>query len=372
MAANAEKLQRELEQITSEYESNFAGQSRATRDIGMIDSLIKRAQALVAQLDHLPASIRGAELEAIRTAAREAATMYQAERTAIARAKEAGPQLEQFGEQASTANFIFAMYARHFAGQTRSTRDQALLAEMVEDLKAAEKRMVAVNKEKPSQEFNRDIEVVRTSLAQYQKELGEIAKAQASGTVDDQANLLGGLANSQFAIYADHFAGKSRATRRPALLARMVDSLKRIRSEMHKIREGGYAEEFHVRNIGIVEEQLKAYETELAEVRKVRQSTPIGDILGNLGGAANELFAEYRDNFGGKDRATVELARLGRVCDALYEIRRQMLELGRIEPTDSNDQNIDIVTQQLAMYEGEHEAIATVQKGRTQEKSVSA
>jgi hypothetical protein len=373
MAANAQKLQSELDQITTEYQANFAGQSRATRDLGLIDQLVKRTQAVLDQVDHLPASIRGPDLEAVRLAARETLGMYQTERGAIARAKDAGPQIELFGEQASTANFTFACYGRHFAGQSRTTRDQGLLAELVEDLKACEKRMQALSKEKPSPDFARDLEVVRASLAQYQKELAEIAKAQSTGTPDERANLLGALANAQFEIYATLFAGKSRPTRRPALLQRVTDNLKRIRREMGKLKDSGFAEEFHLKNIAIVDEQVTAYERELGEIRKARQSTPMSEILGLLGGAANELFAEYREQFAGKDRGTVELARLGRICDALGEIRRQMLELGRVEPSDSNDQNVEIVTQQLAMFENEYEAVATAQKSRgAEDKGVSA
>ncbi len=373
MAANADKLQRELDSISSDYESNFAGQSRATRDLALMDKLLARTKALVEQVEVVPTSIRGPELEAIRNSARDMITMYQSERAAIARAKDAGPQIQSFGEQASTANFTFALYARHFAGQNRSTRDLGLLAEMVEDLKQVEKRMHAINKEKPSPDFGRDIDVVSTSLQQYQRELGEIGKAQAMGTPEERANLLGGLANSQFEIYAHHFAGKSRSTRRPGLLARVVDNLKRIKADMKKLHDGGFTEEFHVKNMGIVDEQVAAYDKELGEIRKARRETPMGDILGMLGGAANELFAEYREHFAGKDRTKVELARLSRLADGLNEIRRQMIELGNVEGSDSNDQNIEIVTQQLAMFEGEYEAIATAQRTQAaQDKGVSA
>src|SRR5678810_314982 len=152
MAANADKLQRDLDSISSEYEQHFAGQSRATRDLAHMDSLISRIQGVISQIDHVPASIRGPDLDKLLQSARESLQMYQTERGAITRAKDAGPQIEQFGELASTANFTFALYARHFAGQNRSTRDAGLLAEMVEELKQCEKRMTALNKEKPSQD----------------------------------------------------------------------------------------------------------------------------------------------------------------------------------------------------------------------------
>ena len=94
-------------------------------------------------------------------------------------------------------------------------------------------------------------------------------------------------------------------------------------------------------------------------------------VRAELVAAANELFAEYRENFAGKDRGAVELARLGRICDGLVEIRKQMLELGRVEPSDQNDRNIEIVTQQLASFENEFEAVKQVQ-ANAPSKGVSA
>ena len=45
---------------------------------------------------------------------------------------------------------------------------------------------------------------------------------------------------------------------------------------------------------------------------------------------------------------------------------------GHVEPSESNDQNVEIVTQQLAMFESEYEAIVTAQKSQAQDKGVSA
>lgn len=376
MAVSSDKLQRELESITAEYEEHFAGQSRATREVSRINSLVQRLETLLGQIEMIPASLRSGEVTALRDSVRETLGLYQNERQAIQRAKEAGPQIEAFAEAASTANFTFALYARNFAGQNRSTRDAGLLAEMIEDLKACEKRMVSINKEKPSPDFQRDIDIVQQSLAQYQREIIEVQKAQAVGDATERANLLGALANAQFEIYGTQFAGKSRTTRRPALLQRVCDNLKRVKGEMVKLRDAHFREEFHMNNIAIVEEQLAMYEKELGEIRKARQATAMADLLGMLGGSANELFAEYREHFAGKDRGSVELARLGRICDQLGEIRRQMIELGRVEPSDSNDQNIDIVTQQLSMFESEYEAIAQVKRqaaggGGAQEKGIT-
>ena len=44
------------------------------------------------------------------------------------------------------------------------------------------------------------------------------------------------------------------------------------------------------------------------------------------------------------------------------EIRRQMLDLSMAEDNEVNARNLEIVTEQLMMFEGEYEAVAQVQK----------
>jgi hypothetical protein len=363
MANNlVENLGKELEQIDREYASDFAGHSRLTRDVTQMDRMIKRTASIVDQVDRIPSAAQGADLARVRDAATESLRMYKAEREAIVKAQAVGPTFEQFSMEATSANFVFARYLRHFAGKDRSTRDVALLGEMVEDLRQIDKRMTAVLEEsKKAGEFERDRQVVRDSLAQYQKEIELIEEAQKSGTPDDQASVLATLANNQFAVYQGHFAGEPRVSRRPALLMRVVGTLKKIRERMVALRDGGLQIEFNDKNIGIVEDRLKTYDAELAEVRKVRQATPMTEIMGELGGAANKLFDEYRGNFADKARNVADMPRLASICDKLGEIRRQMVDMSFAEDSEMNQKNLDIVTEQLVMFEGEYEAVARAQ-----------
>jgi hypothetical protein len=145
---------------------------------------------------------------------------------------------------------------------------------------------------------------------------------------------------------------------------RVVTTLKKIKEAMWKVRDDGLDVEFNDRNIQIVENRLEAYEAELAEVRKVRQATSMSAIMSELGGAANKLFDEYRENFADKARNKADADRLGNICDKLYEVRRQMMELSSAEESEMNEKNLDIVTQQLLLFESEFEA---VQRARAKE-----
>jgi len=309
------------------------------------------------RIDQIPTAAQGPDLIRLRDAASQNLKIYMNERKAIERAQEVGPTFEAFSAEATNANLVFARYARHFAGQDRSTRDLALLGELVEELKQIDKRMGALLEDAKVADFERDRNVVKSNLVQYQSEITHIEEAQKSGTLEQRASILASLANAQFALYQAHFAGEPRVSRRPALLMRIVSSLKKIHERMVAFRDGGLDLEFNTKNISIVEDRLEVYERELAEIRKLRQATSMVDIMGELGGAANKLFDQYRSTFADKPRAEVDIDLLGAICDKLSEIRRQMSEMSWAEENEMNTRNLDIVTDQLVMFEGEYEAV---------------
>ncbi len=358
-----ESLGQELEQIDREYSTDFAGHSRLTRDVDQIDRMIKQTASVLERIDRIPMAAQGPDLARVRTAASQSLDLYKNEREAIVRAQAVGPSFEQFSVEATSANFTFARYVRHFAGKDRGTRDSALLGELVEDLRQIDKRMTQLleSTNKNNADLSRDRQVVRENLASYQKEIDLVEAAQTSGTPEEQASILATLANNQFAAYQTHFAGEPRISRRPALLMRIVATLKKVRQRMAMLREQGLTAEFNDKNMAIVDDRLGVYETELAEVRKIRQATPMTEIMSELGTSANKLFDEYRANFADKARTQADATRLANICDKLGEIRRQMMEMSWAEDSEMNLRNLDIVTEQLVMFEGEFDAVVRAQ-----------
>jgi hypothetical protein len=352
----------DLDKIAARYEAQFAGQSRASRNLDELDAIVKETKAVLARIEAIPAAARGPELSTIADTARENVRIYEQERGLIVEAKQMGPAFDDFAPLAASANLVFAKYARHFAGQSRSTRDLGLLNELAEELEGIAEQMDELIAKSPGSRMKADLDVVRSSIDMYRKEEKEIAKAQTDGTVDDRVNRLAQLANAQFKLYSDHFAGRSRSTRRPALLVRMIASLESYQKQMKQLdkQNGG---DTNRKNIDIVENQLATYRAELVEIRKARQQAPFADLMGMLGGAANELFDEYRKNFSGQDRRTRDLALLSRICDDLADIRRQMIDLSRADANEMNASNLQIVTSQLAQFEEEWEAISKAKGG---------
>ena len=355
-----ETLERELTETTARYDADFAGQSRATRDLSLMDELIARLRSAATDIEKLSAAAgekRTQLLEQVRTQL----AMYENERRAIVDAKSGGSEAAEFARLAASANFVFARYQRHFAGQSRATRDLALLKEMTDDLRTIRQRMSVILAVKPNTSYQTDADLVSKVMDQYQDETKQIERAHSEGSPEERASRLAELANAQFAIYDKHFVDKGRITRRPALLQRVVENLRRIRSSMRELRLTGTTAENNRNTIGIVEGALKHNEQELTEIRKARQAAPLGDIMGMLGGAANDVFEEYRQKFAGKDRRSVDLAAMSVLCDLLGEVARQMADMGRTEKNDMNERNLDIVIERLSTYEEEWRAIRDAQ-----------
>jgi hypothetical protein len=360
-----QSLGAELDSIAANYEAQFAGQSRATRNLDELDSIVARTKEVLQRLEAIPSAARSKDLQELVEIAQKNLAMYAQERELIVRAKQSGPELEEFAPLATSANLIFARYARHYAGQSRSTRDLAQLEEMHAELAKIHTGMKAVLlKARAKGPLEGDVKLVGETLEMYKGEIKEIAAAQQRGTPEEQASLLATLANAQFRLYQVHFAGRGRATRRPALLVRMIESLEGIQKRMKKLASTGLKSESNDKNVEIVQSQLDMFRQELGAIRAAKKEASITDLMGMLGGAANEVFGEYEKDFAGKDRRTRDLQLLSDICDRLGEIRRQMIDLERAEANEMNERNLEIVTQQLQSFEAEWERVKEAQESR--------
>ncbi len=351
-------IRNDIDQIGAEYDARFAGQSRVTRDLTALNDIVNRMKRVQADLERMQRNVPAAEFGKLRDTVRQSLQIYETERKEIMRVKSLGPDYEDFDALRTQANLVFAKYHRHFAGKARNTRDLGLLAEMIDDLERVGEAMAELAPSVPSGHGTKeDMDLVAQNRQMYVTERGEIVEARGMGTPEEQAGTLAECANGQFKLYDVHFAGRARQTRRPDLLQRMIDSLTQVQDRMKTLRAQHPELTQNVDNIGIVEESLATYRTELDEVRKARQATKFVDLQGMLGGAANEIFNEYGQQFAGQDRRTRSLEALSDLCDRLGEVYRQMWDLGRAEPTEMNDRNLAIVTEQLVMFEREYGAI---------------
>lgn len=362
MADNSFKaLKSRAENVYKRYEAHFGGKPRATRDLDLLDELIDELDDIVDQAKESLNGGRNPAMVSLLDMAQKNRGVYREEREAIVEAKEDGPTSRRASRLSTEANLTFGRYYRHFANEDRRTRDTGLLTELIVEIERIRGEMQELaDQGEPGLESN--LEVVEENLEMYRDEYRAIEEAQQQGTAQEQADVLAALANAQFAIYRAHFAGKPRPTRRPGLLERVVSQLKRIHKRMFELKQGGLGSESNERNMEIVSKNLDVYQSELDQIREARDAVTTEQLVGSLGGEANEVMEEYRRDFAGENRRTRDLEQLSLICDRMCEIAYQMRAIQRDEPSDINAKNFSIVLDSWTMYEEEYRKVEKAQQ----------
>ncbi len=357
MTANLASVNDELNSIFADYDRNFAGRPRATRNSAILSDIIERLESSIGTAKSL-ANGDDSIADTLKTA-NENLDRYLEELEAI-RTIQSDSRVVFAAELAGEANRVFDRYQRHFAGANRATRDYLKLNAMADELVSIEDKMAQLV-EAGVNEAKKDRGVVKEQLSLYRTEIANIKQAQVSGNNSEKVDRYAQLANDQFRLYRVHFSGKSRPSRRVGLLERMKSNLKIYRRYMNDLQKSGFRNTMNQKNIDVVSANIKMYETEIEEVKKAKAAIPVKDLAGNLGGAANEIFQSYRDSFAGKDRSGVDIELLSDLCDGLHDIVLQMKEISNEIDIEANDANLRIVEENLTSYENEYRAIKEAQ-----------
>lgn len=361
---SVEEIQREAQEIFETYDAEFAGQPRASRDVELLDDLIERLEGL---LERARTKLNGGENEALVSVIEQGSEnleIYRTERRAIQEVREGGEGPMRASRLATWANAEFHRYRRHFAGEGRATRDLELLNEMMTELSEIRDGMKELAEGAEIEGLEEDLETVEENLEMYREERERIAEARQDGTLEERASYLAAAANEQFSLYSDLFAGKDRVTRRPKLIRRVIRNLEQIRRRMSELEEEeGDPGPQNERNQEIVDDNLSMYRDELEAIEEARESVAPDQLAGRLGSAANQVFETYREDYAERDRTTRDLDQLGRMCDELYHLARQMEALGAKHDLEMNDENLSVVLENLSLYQSEYDAIAETQEG---------
>lgn len=236
LAWDAAWLRDDLAVEQHRYRRHFAGRSRNTRDVFLLDDLLANTRALVAAYRAVLAKghVEGAADDLGR--ADEFAHMLDRERVAIEEAQAEGDAGQQAEALAQLANDQFGAYGEHFAGHPRVSRRPELLVRIIDALAHIEARMVALQQAGLAEAFHRDnIGIVRERLGAYRTELKAVREAREGASMGDIAGHLGGAANAEINGWTEHFAGRDRRGRELSRLGGMLDRLDEIERQMAAI-----------------------------------------------------------------------------------------------------------------------------------------
>jgi hypothetical protein len=328
-----------VQSIHDRYRSEFAGRSRISRDLSLLDQLIASLEGDAAEAGALADSGELSPLIDTRL------TLYRDERAAIHKAQTGGPDEAVAHRIADWSWLNHRRYVRHFAGKSRPTRDLGLLREIVEEQRRYRDELAKL------------LSQIESNLTMYTTELDAIPAARNEQGAHRRVAVLATAANTQFGLWRDHFAEKSRRTRRAALLRRMIAQLADIHAEMERARDQGIKTETHLGNISKVASRLDLYRRELTLIEQAAASAGPDEIARGLGSDANDQFSAYRTGFAGKARTQVDQEKLGAICDQLQEIVRSMDTLDRTWARPVNAKNLGVVLENLKQYEREHHLI---------------
>lgn len=350
MAVSVDALQTEVDSIHTRYRRGFVGRTRATRDLSLLDQIITDLRNVV---ERIPAS------SPVRATATENLNLYETEHKLIREIQAGGSAVLAGWRLVEWSELDYFRYGRLFAGQNRTTRDNWLLAEMAAEEKqrldgiaGVASRDAKLAEQRGQMERNYEL---------YTKEVREISSARAGLRAAEHARILANLANRQFALYRTNFSGKARASRRPALLRRMISALESVLASMEAVRSLGINTPVHADNINKVRQQVELYRTELPLIETERGRAG-RNVVGMLGDEANQVFAAYRKDFADRSRKSVNAETLSELCEQLHEIARNMEQVEAESPDETNRKNLGIVVDTLKRYEREFQAIVEAQK----------
>ena len=341
-------LRRRLEAIHRQYERHFAGQARVSRDASLLDAMGEELDEVVGELSSLAGSDRS-ELEALIQERRE---LYTTEASTI-RSAQADPRAQEIYEVQTWVRIGNGRYRRHFAGKSRSTRDQGLLKELTSDAERQRSLLEGIGGE----DVEGTIRGLHESIELYRAELEHVERALRESTEEQRSGALARAANLQFELYRDRFVGHPRLSRRPAVLKRVARNLESILSGMQKLQGEPSVGDDNDRNIQIVQERLGFYRAELESIRDAKSESSVGDLVTSLAEAANGVFKRYGEEFAGHDRRTRDPEILSAMIEELYDVARQMEDLQRFAQLPANGANLRLVLDALRLYDHEFDHV---------------
>lgn len=269
-AVLASDLRQWLRDNTERYRRLFAGQARSTRDLGILNEIIEDLERRIGQADALLLRYRDDLLSQLRERSVSNLATYRKEADEIAQAQRAGSPDQRASRLAALANQQFARYRLHFAGKQRISRRRPVLEHILATLTAIHTEMFEVRALGASlPNHGRNIEIVESNLAAYERELQQIRVARSRATRADRIRSLAEAANEIFDRYRAEVAGRPRATRDPAVVAELWELLWPVALEMDDLAREDDADPVGS-NLRKVHDNLRLYELEWDRIGQAR------------------------------------------------------------------------------------------------------
>lgn len=322
------EIQDRSDELHDIYVFRYSNLPRLTRNAALL-------RDIAAEADKLIREARGKSKE-LNSRLMQRARLYKQELGEIEKAQKNGPHAISAANVGGDANAVFHRYRRSFAGKARLSRDLHQLSEMLEDLRGIADAFEVIADSWPNEAIKKDLQAVNNNLELYRTERDEIQRLREEMSPEEAVAATAEWANELFGVYRRQFAGLSRLSRRPGLLARMIASLKEAGETMERFRARGVATDTLDKNLELVRGQIATWESEHAAIVDSRTQADIYAVLESLAKERDAVWATYNTDFAGQSRDTRDLETLGGLLDRANEVARQARELHRVYELDES------------------------------------
>lgn len=367
----AQQIRNTLQQLSSFYDAAFSGQPRISRRAELLDQWIKSLDGLSRPLR----LVSGADQKVLRDDIATRKKLYRDEAQAIRALQAMSPLAQEMFHRTEWGGLIHDRYARHFAGQSRGTRDVQLLAELLLDTESLSADLLKLQEEdgwsdiepQVQAELENYISLLKDRADLYRTEREAINQSILQGEDEEIAGRLANIANQGFAVYRHQFQGHSRSSRRQSTLARVVANLAEVLEQMNALSKKGFKGEHHAKNIELVSQNLTLYRDEVKAITSAQEALSFDEWFQALVAEAQSVFESYREQYAGKSRASCSPEPLIYLCDRLVDVISQLQPLIQDTPDEQERIVFQQMLDQARVYHREWGAVIQAQTQLTAE-----
>ena len=247
------------------WRRHYAGRDRRTRDLTRLDDMIATLSLAVPRLEALSdqPEVDRQRLDGLLGQFE----VLKDERGEIEKLRRQLEPAQRSGYLLAEAQSALDQYRVHFAGQPRPTTSVARLDRLIGMLTRVVSELGAPGL---AESQGNNLQLLQQHLTAWQAERPQLVRARASTSARDLSSLLGQVALQLGEIYQRGFAGKERASCDLQVLSDVCDRLTEV-LELMEAHDQETAEPLNRKNLALVDERLRRYETEWGEIAKAQR-----------------------------------------------------------------------------------------------------
>lgn len=250
------------------YRRRYAGQSRETRDLGILREIRDDLSWILRQVDSIPGGST-ADSDELRKAAQQLLDLATGEEVAIRDAWRSGSADQRIERLARLANMQFARYRVHLAGKARVSRRPSFLRSIIRCLDDIRQDMAELAPT-GNEVHRKNLAIVEERLRGFRSELTAIESAIASASPEQRALALGDAANEVFKTYRADYAGKPRSQADPIQLEAHWEELWAGARELADLANT-HASNTVTKNLQIIRDNVRLYGREIDAIVEARK-----------------------------------------------------------------------------------------------------